>query len=256
MRGRLATAVTLLAVLFAACGGGGDGGKTASSTSTTEAGATTTTPAAAGSTVAGKSTTTRPASPAAQESIKNLAFVASDFPAGWTGAAPSGDTTADDEELSKCAGASGPDANVASLDSQEFSKEGDQVSSEAVVVRDAATYSKDLAAIRSDKFSSCLEEFLKKEVEKDAPPGSSTTVDVTRLDVPSHGDFSDGRRVTLTLKGNGQTLTLYADVVAYGKKRIEVSAVFLGFGHPVDAALRSSLLGKLGGRIDAATPPA
>ncbi|HZN15731.1 MAG TPA: hypothetical protein VFB78_15795 [Acidimicrobiales bacterium] len=253
MHRRLALLVILTAAALGACGGGdSDDASSGSTTTSTAAGTTTSTASAAATTTsAAKKSSSSSASAVA---LDRLVLVAADFPDGWTASAPDPGNDADDAALAACAGSSPPSADVAELDGQDFGKDEDQISSDASVVKDDASYSKDMAAIRSSKFSTCLEDFLTKEIEKDAA-GAETSIDVANLDIPKHGDFALGRRVSVELKANGQTLHLFADFVVYGKKRIELSASFLGFGRPVDTGLRNSLANKLGARLDAAPAP-
>jgi hypothetical protein len=252
MHRRLALLVILTAAALGACGGGGNDDTSPTTTSTTTAAGSTTSGASAAATTT--SAAKKSSSSASAVALDRLVLFAADFPDGWTASAPDPGNDADDAALAACAGSSPPSADVAELDGQDFGKDEDQISSDASVVKDDASYSKDIAAIRSSKFSTCLEDFLKKEIEKDAA-GAETSIDVANLDVPKHGDFALGRRVSVELKANGQTLHLFADFVVYGKKRIELSASFLGFGRPVDTALRTSLANKLGARLDATPAP-
>jgi hypothetical protein len=202
-----------------------------------------------GSTLPGGSTTTAPTGEAKR--LADLVLIASDLPDGWSGTTPDGSDAAAAEELAACAGASGKAATAAEFSGQDFAKDSDQISSEALLVKDDAAYAKDVAAVKSDRFITCLKEQVTKEVQPSLA-GRTLSIDVADLAVPRHGDVSLGRRLTVTVQGGGDTLKLFADFVVLGKKRIELSASFLGVGRPIDDALRTSLIGKLGARLDAA----
>jgi hypothetical protein len=70
--------------------------------------------------------------------------------------------------------------------------------------------------------------------------------------VTSYGDFSNAWRVTTKVKVQDQTVSVYEDVAALGKARIELSAIFSNTGQPLDPGLEEALLAKLAAKLDAA----
>ena len=240
MRIRLLSIAPVLALILAACGGGGS-----KSSSTTSA---PTTAASTASSSAGSD-------PAATARARKVVFVQADFPPGWTASPSSTDTPEDkatNEQLDACIGTSGEAAHSADVKGDDFNMgQGTQVSSEAQIVKDEATYRKDVAAIKGSKLQSCLQDFLNKEISKaaGAVPGS---LQLAPLTVPSFGDVTVGKRLTGSIAVQGQTISIYVDFVLMGKNRAEVTATFSNIGQPFDATLQRTLLDKLGARINAA----
>lgn len=251
-------------VLLAGCGGGGSKDKTAadSSTSSTSGGGDTTLPGATTSKGAGGNTTvakktTPTVAPSASDAarVEKLVLLTEDFPAGWKGtqAPPSDDTS--DEEINRCMGLSGKEAETAHKSGDDFSKgtgESAQASTEAATVKDDATYRKDLAAIQSAKLGECLEEAFKKEMASSSQAGVTPSFEQSELKVTKYGDSTVGRRLIITVKSSGGTSKFYIDIVFMGKNRAEVLVSFLDLDHPFDQNLEKSLLDKLGARINAA----
>ena len=248
----------MLVVLAAACG---TSSKTKKTITTSPLASTSTTTGSAGATTA--STTAKASKPttpttapsaAVAAKLDSVLLVAADFPSGWTSAPPdtssSNQDQAAEDDLNKCLGTSGREADVASKDGNTFSQgQTYQASSSVSLVGDDATYKRDIAALKSDKLTPCLKESFAKHYTQDMPPGS--TVDVTEIDVPQHGDVSVGRRLTLTASGNGQTVKVYVDLLLMGRHRYEVLETFLGYNTPFDTTLEHSLADKDGHRADA-----
>jgi hypothetical protein len=237
MRSRLAVAVTVLALVFAACGGG----KSNKSSSTTSA------PGSATTAGGGPSTTT----PAA---LNGLVLTAADFPAGWTRTAADQSTSASDkennDELATCAGIATTDKDAASIDGDTFNQtQNTEASSEAALRKDNATYTKDAAALKGDKLTPCIKQVFTKVLTKEIGQ-APTSIDVTSLSVPSHGDVSVGRRAIVSLNAQGVSLSLYLDFVFLGKAKRELTLTFLNTGKPFDEALERTLIDKVGARLD------
>ncbi|MCU1450233.1 MAG: hypothetical protein JWP02_2403 [Acidimicrobiales bacterium] len=236
MRTRLISLCVLFVLGLAACGGG------KSSTSTDDTSATSTAPSTA-------------ASPATDTDLaKKLVFVQGDFPPGWTGKPADQTQTPDDKatskELSDCVGTSGEAQQSARWKGDDFSMGQTQVGSEATVVKDEATYRKDVEAIKGSKLQTCVKDTFDKELTKQL--GSApTSLDVTPLDVPKHGDLTTALRMKVGASVQGVSLDLYLDVVLMGKRRAETTATFLNLGQPFDPALQKTLVDKLGARVDA-----
>ena len=237
MRTRLISLCALFVLGLAACGGGGS--NTSSNDTTTESSASPTT-----------------ASPSGDTNVaKKFVFVQADFPAGWTAKPADQTQTPDDKatskELSDCVGTSGADAQSARWKGDDFNMGQVQVGSEATVVKDEAVYRKDVDAIKGPKLQTCVKDVFNKVLTTQI--GSApTSLDVAPLQVPSHGDVTIGLRMTVGATIQGVPLTLSLDLVVMAKNRAETSATFLNVGQPFDSALETSLVDKLGARVDAA----
>jgi hypothetical protein len=236
VRNRLLPLCVLFVLALAACGGG------KSDTSTKDTSAESTAP----------STT---ASPAGDTDVaKKLVFVQSDFPPGWTDKPADQTQTPDDKatskELSDCVGTSGEAQESARWKGDDFSMGQTQVGSEATVVKDETTYQKDVDAIKGSKLQTCVKDTFNKELTKQL--GSApTSLDLSTLDVPKHGDLTTALRMKVGATIQGVSLDLYLDVVVMGKHRAETTATFLNLGQPFDSALQKTLVDKLGARVDA-----
>jgi hypothetical protein len=241
MRARLVAVSVLVLALAGACGG-----DKKSDTATTASSLTSTTLT---------STTAAPAAQASNATLDRLVLVSADFPPGWTSTPGDSSKTEDDkateEELNKCTGTSGTDAEAASKSGDDFAQgENLQAGSEASLVKDETTYKNDLAALRNDsKVSSCVKEAFTNEFRKQFPGESS--VDMTDLSMPRHGDVTLAKRLTVSGTTQGQTITVYVDVVLMGKNRYELTQTFFGIGSPFDASLEKALVDKVGERLDA-----
>jgi hypothetical protein len=233
---RLITLCVLFVLGFVACGGGKS--DTSSNDTTPESTAPPTTASAAGDI----------------DLAKKVVFVQGDFPPGWTAKAADQTQTPDDKatskELSDCVGTSGQTANSARWKGDDFSMGQAQVGSEATVIKDEATYRKDIDAIKGTKVQTCVKDVFNKALAKQF--GSApTSLDVASLDVPHHGDATVGLRMTVGASAQGVNITLLLDLVVMAKNRVETSATFLNVGQPFDSALQKSLVDKLGARVDA-----
>ena len=193
---------------------------------------------------------------AADARAKKLVLVQADFPAGWTGSAPTPDTPdekAANQEFNNCIGSSGDDAKVADVKGDDFSmgSPATQVGSEAQIAKDDATYRKDVAALKSSKFQPCLETLLTKALSTAAGGATPANVQVSPLSVPTFGDVTVGLRMSAGLTVSGQTVTLVIDAVAMGKNRAEVTGTFSNLAQPFDPALEKTLIDKLGAKLEA-----
>jgi hypothetical protein len=241
VRTRIVSSALLLALALAACGGSSSkSSSTTSSPSTTASSAST--PASAGS------------DPAAEARAKKLVFVQGDFPAGWTGSPATPDTPEDKattKQLDTCIGTSGDDAHSADVKGDDFNMgQGTQVSSEAQIIKSDATYKSDVDAIKSPKLQSCLQQFLSKEIAKQAGVTPSS-LDLVPFSVPTFGDVTKGMRLTAAMPIQGQTLNIVVDFVLMGKNKAEVTSTFSNVGQPFDQSLEKTLLEKLGAKLDA-----
>ncbi len=185
---------------------------------------------------------------------KKLVLTSTDFPPGWT-AKPADQTQspedkADSKELSDCVGTSGPEAEKARWNGDEFTMDQYQVSSEANLVTDKALYKKDIAAIKSPKLQTCVKDVFGKVLTK-AIGTEPTSLDVTPFAVKKYGDVTTGLRMKVGT-GTGATDTVYVDLVLMGKNRAEVTTTVFSVGQPIDPALENSLLAKIGSRVNAA----
>lgn len=176
-----------------------------------------------------------------------------DFPAGWTGTPSntSPDQKAANKELDACIGTSGDDAKSADVEGDDFAMgQGTQVGSEAQIVKSEATYKSDVAAVKSPKLQSCLQDFVTKELTKavGTAPGS---VQLTDLPVKSFGDVTIGKRLTAGLSAQGQTINVIVDFVLMAKNKAEVTGSFTNLGQPFDQTLETTLIDKLGAKLDA-----
>jgi hypothetical protein len=237
VRLRILPIIALLGLIFAACGGGSSKSSSTTLAPTTTAAAST--PTSAGS------------DPAAEARAKNLVFVQGDFPPGWT-ATPSTNSPQDKAlsgELDACIGTSGADAKSADVNGDDFSMgQATQVSSEAQITKSEATYKSDIAAVKGTKFQPCLQQFVTKALTQ-AVGSQPASVQLTDLDVGTHGDVTIAKRMTAGLTAQGQTLNVVVDFVLMGKNKAEVTSTFTNLGGPFDQALEKSLIDKLGGRV-------
>jgi len=228
--------------MFAACGGGGS-----NSSSTTSAPTT--------STTASSSSGSAGTDPAAVERAKKLVLVQADFPAGWTGTPAEADTPDDkasNRELADCVGLSGDKAQVADVKGDNFSQGSPvtAVGSEAQIVKDEATYKSDVAAIKGSKFVPCLQQFLVKEIGRQAGTAPANP-QVSTFPVSTFGDVTVGVRMSAGITVQGQTLNLVLDLVLMGKNKAEVTGTFSNVGQPFDQALEKTLIDKLGAKLTA-----
>jgi len=231
--------------MLAACGGGG-GSKSSDTTAAPE----TTTTASSTTAAAGSDA-------AATAKAQKLVLVQSDFPAGWTGTPASPDTPedkADNQELANCAGLADESAQTAHVKGNDFSMGSPvtSVGSEARILKDEASYRKNVAGIKGSKFQPCIEALLSKTITRDAgsPP---TNPQVTPISVPTFGDVTVGLRVSAGITVQGQSLQLVLDVVLMGKNHAEVTGTFSNLAQPFDQALEKTLIDKLGAKLNASS---
>jgi hypothetical protein len=182
-------------------------------------------------------------------------LVQADFPTGWTGTPATPDTPEDkanNQEFATCTGASGDAANIADIKGDDFSmgSPGTQVSSEAQISKDEASYRKNVDALKSSKFQPCLQTLVTKALTK-ALGSAPTNVQVAPITVPSFGDVTVGIRTTAGITVQGQNLTVAVDQVAMGKNKSEVLATFTNIAQPFDANLEKTLIDKLGAKLEA-----
>jgi hypothetical protein len=228
--------------VLAACGGNDN---KSSTTTTTAASATTT------STAAGAAQQARDA--VAEARARKLVLVQADMPPGWAAEAAKPDTpeeTATSNELSACAGLSADADDAANVNGDTFSMgPTTQVMSSADIVREERRYREDLLAVKGSKLQPCLQDFLTKSIGRELG-NAPTGVEFTPLTVPSFGDSTVGYRLKANVTASGVALTLYFDLVLMAKDRAEVSATFLNIGQPFDNVLETSLLNKLGTKLN------
>lgn len=243
MRARLVLITTLLAVVVAACGGSGG------SKSTTTTAAPTTATSAPSSTSGGSDA-------AATARAQKLLLTQSDFPAGWTGTPAAADTPEDksaNQEFATCAGIAGEASQSADVKGDDFSNgsPATQVGSEAQIIKDEATYKKDVDALKGGRFRSCLQDFLTKQLAKATGGAAPANVQITPLSTDTFGDVTVGFRMSAGLTVQGQTVTVILDAVAMGKNKAEVTGTFTNLTQPFDQTLEKSLIAKLGAKLDA-----
>ena len=228
-RGRT-TRATLIVLMFAvgACGGGKkDSSSESSSTSTTVPDAATEAAAA-----------------------PSLLLVQSDLPAGWK-ATPHQDDPGDaaiQKKLADCAGASDPSRSIANLDSPDFDLGDAEVSSSVDVVATRADFEKDVAALKSSKYVTCVKQLfgteLERQIQQEAPDATVDDVSLARVASPTYGDVTVALKGTVTLTVKGRTVVFYLSDYAFGRGRSEVDVNFFNIGRPFDPALEQSLLAK------------
>lgn len=183
-------------------------------------------------------------------------LVQADFPAGWTGTAPTADTPeekAANQELNSCTGSSSDESKIADVKGDDFGmgSPATMVGSEAQIAKDEATYRQDVAALKGSKFQPCLQTFLTKALTQAAGGATPTNVQVSALSVPTFGDVTVGLRMSAGLTVAGQTVTIVVDAVAMGKNKAEVTGSFTNLSQPFDPALEKTLIDKLGAKLEA-----
>lgn len=183
-------------------------------------------------------------------------LVAADFPAGWEegpASSDSVDSDASDKELADCLGVPDPKSiDSASVDSPDFSKGVlTTISSSVDVFKNSDDAKKDLAKGRNSKFTECFKKQLSDVITKEAQGATVGTVTLDRKADPKFGDEGLAYRLVMPLEAAGQKVTLNFDLYIMRKGRVEASLFFLDSPNPVDASLQTSLLGKVGGRLEA-----
>ena len=186
---------------------------------------------------------------------QKLLLVQADFPAGWTGTPATPDTPEDkaaNAEFATCAGLSGEAAQTADVKGDDFGMGSPvtQAGSEAQIMKDEASYKKDVEALKGSKFQPCLEALLTKTITK-AAGSAPTNLQLSPITVPTFGDVTVGKRLSAAISAQGQTLTVVVDVVVMGKNRAEVLGTFSNLAQPFDQALEKTLIEKLGAKLNA-----
>lgn len=197
------------------------------------------------------------AAAADRATAQKLVLVASDFPAGWTGTAPSPDPEADaqDKAFAECVGGVDPAVSEsATVDGHGFSKDNAEVNSEVTVVKTDEHAQTDLAGLTSGKLEGCVKDFASDAVKSELEGSGATLASLTfdPLSVDKIGDATEAFRFTATVSAGGQSLTLFLDLVFILKDRAEISLSFSEVGKPFDEALRKSLLDKMAAKVAAA----
>jgi hypothetical protein len=236
VRIRLVSIAVLFVVVLAACGGDDK----ESSSSSTSAPTTSTTTKAAGS--------------ADQARAQKLVFVQSDFPPGWTATPPEPRTPeekADRQELATCSATPGETSTSATATGDTFATgPTTQVLSEASVAKDDAAYQQGVAALNSPKLLPCLQAFLTKGLAREI--GSTpTSVEIASISAPKFGDATVANRLKAAATVQNIPLTIFVDVVIMAKSRAQSTGTFINVGQPFDSALETSLINKMGERLNA-----
>jgi len=235
VRIRLVSIAVLFVVVLAACGGDDK-----------ESSSTTTAPTT--------STTAKPAGSADQARAQKLVFVQGDFPPGWTATPPEPRTPeekADRQELATCSNTTGEASTSATATGDTFATgPTTQVLSEAKIVKDDAGYKQDVAALNNPKLLPCLQAFLTKGLAREI--GSTpTSVEITSISAPKFGDATVANRMKAAAMVQNIPLTIFVDVVLMAKNKAESTGTFINVGQPFDQALETSLINKMGERINA-----
>src|SRR5205807_2304741 len=139
----------------------------------------------------------------------------------------------------------GPDVDMADA----------EASTSASLVRTLADAQADLAAVRGPKFSPCVKTYVAKtiqaQLQRDTPGATLQSLALDRLSVPTYADATEAFRVTAVVRVQGQTLTVYVDLVFILKQRVEASASFSNLNQTFDPALERALLAKFGAKLEA-----
>jgi hypothetical protein len=200
--------------------------------------------------------TTTPAVDVAADKAKARALVLtrSDMPAAWK-ATPHRNDPSDkqfDDQLASCLGRPSPSTYTsARANSPDFASGDADVSSDALLVKTVEDYNADVEVTKGPKFMPCAKRVL-TSVLRQVAGDSVQSVSVADLPVQSDAEFSLGFRATAKLSANGQTATIYQDVIFLGKERIELSASFSDVQKPPDADLEKAVVSKLDAKLAAA----
>ncbi len=187
--------------------------------------------------------------------VMKLVLVASDFPPGWKSTPDHQTRSAEDKavntELNTCVGTTGDEADKARWSGDNFESDQYRVTSEAVLVKDDASFRQDTEAIQGSKVQGCVKDVFTKVLTKQIGT-APTSVDVTSLDVPKHGEVTVGIRLTVNAGPAASGHTVYLDLVLMGKNRAESTETLVSAGQAMDPALENSLVHALGKRVDVA----
>jgi hypothetical protein len=176
----------------------------------------------------------------------------SDLPVGWQ-AHPStrnDDSNGLDSRLRACAGQLPTEHGLASADSPDFSQGEATISSTATRYRTQAVVDSDVRLLRSKRTNVCLNRYFGQFVAQSAPAG------VTVSDASFHIDAHPGGPAnlvglgsgSLTITGPGGSIRTWIDVAFIAGPRIEAGVTFIGFGLPIDHALRDRLIAVVASR--------
>jgi hypothetical protein len=198
-------------------------------------------------------TTTKAAAPNPDKdrvAASALVLRQTDFPSGWTASTHEDDPSDArlQKELAACAGASDPTTQTAQFDGPDVDNGGAEVSTSANFAASDAAYQKDIAALKSAKYQSCIKTLLGTELQdqltKSSPGVTISGINIDTVDTPTYGDVTVKLSVSMTLTGPDDTIKLYIDDISYGKDRAEVDLTFSNTGAPFDETLEKSLTAK------------
>lgn len=236
------TTLTVLTLVLTACG---SGKKDSSSTTSSKSDSSTTTSGSSSTT-----STTAPDAAAEEAAARALLLVQADLPAGWK-PTPHEDDPNDavlEKKLADCTGASDPSRAIANVNSPDFDLGDAEVSSSVDIAATQANFDKDVAALKSSKYATCVQQLFRSELQRqilqEAPDATVDDVSLARVASPTYGDVTVAFKGTVTFTVKHQTVVLYLSDYAYGQGRREVDLSFFNVGRPFDPALEQSLLAK------------
>lgn len=185
------------------------------------------------------------------QQARALLIRADDLPNGWTSRPPEPRTEQylqGVRDLAGCIGSANPDTAYAVQEAGDTYTQGAAVANSAVdVTRTMADYDRDVAAITGPKSEPCLGDSFKKRL---ALEGLTVDVAVERFEIAQHGDVSIGFHLTVRGTAKGQPLTIFGDVLHYGRSGVSLALVFLSAGKPFDASLQRSVVDRVTKRFD------
>jgi hypothetical protein len=152
---------------------------------------------------------------------------ASDLPAGYKASPPdsSDDDPRADAQFAKCAGTVPKRKSLADVSSDQFELETDsfyiQVGSDVQVMGSAALVRKDLKAARTKRARKCFANALRKEVESQGTDVASVSVSLMKPGVRN----GLGYRIKVVVRGNGVTVPVYVDLLAFGDGPVEAGVI-------------------------------
>jgi hypothetical protein len=202
------------------------------------------------------STTAKANSEADKALAAKINLVAGDLPTGWTAkaAASSGASSdASEKELADCLGVPAPKTiDSATVDSPDFSMgEITTASSSVNVFKNSGDAKNDIGKGRLPKFSDCVKKQLSDAISKEAAGATVGNVTLERKADPKFGDEALAYHLTMPLEALGQKIPLSFDFVVIRKGRVAASLNFVSSPDAFDAALESTLIGKVGQRLEA-----
>lgn len=237
-RFRFATAVAALVIVAAGCS---SGQKVNNATSTTAP------PAAPGQNVAADKALAKAA---------NLTL--SDFPAGWTSAPQTNDSSGQTitNQLEQCLHAHLSFlqlGNPTTAQSPQFSdSSGDDASSSVTYLVSTSVADSDMHVFRQANFPSCMTSAVNTVIQNminnpssssgTLPQGASVgTISVNAMSFPSYGDQSVAFRGTIPITYKGFNIDAYIDLVAAQKGRAIVGMDFASVGSGLDPTMEEQL---------------